>query len=214
MARVGIISVDGHVKAPWAAYRDYLDPKWREAYDNWMKGVAGRPEFCHPDFGPEAQWDAGKRVHDLEAQGVVAEILFPNGSPFFLDASAGIEAMRAGNAAYNRWLADLCSRDPSRHLGIARIPILAGIYPLTSFRNAEFLNNEVPGVSLPAAIMKRMRQADTGDKARAEGVRIAQELVTAVRDLVQGVQISAPFGRYAMAVEVASVLRQGAAVRS
>src|SRR5579863_4708721 len=97
---------------------------------------------------------------------------------------------------------------------VTRIPVLAGIYPLTSFRNAEFLNNEVPGVSVPPALMERMRQADTGDKARAEGVRIAQELVAAVRDLVQGVQIQAPFGRYAMAVEVASVLRQRAAVRS
>ena len=97
---------------------------------------------------------------------------------------------------------------------VTRIPILAGIYPLTSFRNAEFLNNEVPGVSVPPALMERMREADTGDKARAEGVRIAQELVAAVRDLVQGVQIQAPFGRYAMAVEVTSVLRQGAAVRS
>src|SRR2546426_1036025 len=92
--------------------------------------------------------------------------------------------------------------------GIARIPILAGIYPLTSFRNAEFLNNEVPGVSVPPAIMERMRKADTGDQARAEGVKIARELLVEIRHLVQGVQISAPFGRYAMAVEVAGVLRE------
>jgi methionine synthase / methylenetetrahydrofolate reductase(NADPH) len=90
--------------------------------------------------------------------------------------------------------------------GIPRIPIVAGIYPLTSYRNAEFMNNEVPGISVPPAIMERMRKADTGDKARAEGVRIAQELLLALRDLVQGVQIAAPFGRYAMAVEVAQVL--------
>ena len=94
--------------------------------------------------------------------------------------------------------------------GIARIPILAGVYPLTSFRNAEFLNNEVPGVSVPPAIMERMRKADTGDQARAEGVKIARELLAQIRQLVQGVQISAPFGRYAMAVEVASVLRERA----
>ena len=92
----------------------------------------------------------------------------------------------------------------------ARIPILAGVYPLTSFRNAEFLNNEVPGVSVPPAIMERMRKADTGDQARAEGVKIARELLAQIRRLVQGVQISAPFGRYAMAVEVASVLRERA----
>jgi len=86
------------------------------------------------------------------------------------------------------------------------IPVVAGICPLTSYRNAEFMNNEVPGISLPKAIMDRMRKADTGDAARAEGVRIAQETLLSIRNLVQGVQIAAPFGRYAMAVEVAQVL--------
>jgi methionine synthase / methylenetetrahydrofolate reductase (NADH) len=87
-----------------------------------------------------------------------------------------------------------------------RIPVVAGIWPLTSYRNAEFVNNEVPGVSVPPAVMERMRKADTGDRARAEGVKIAQETLLEIRDLVQGVQITAPFGRYAMAVEVAQVL--------
>jgi homocysteine S-methyltransferase len=89
-----------------------------------------------------------------------------------------------------------------------RIPVIAGVWPLTSYRNAEFMNNEVPGISLPPAIMDRMRKADTGDRARAEGVRIAQETLLSIRDLVQGVQIAAPFGRYAMAAEVAEVLRE------
>jgi homocysteine S-methyltransferase len=87
-----------------------------------------------------------------------------------------------------------------------RIPVVAGIWPLTSYRNAEFMNNEVPGIAVPQAVMERMREADTGERARAEGVRIAQETLLAIRDLVQGVQIAAPFGRYAMAVEVADVL--------
>jgi homocysteine S-methyltransferase len=86
------------------------------------------------------------------------------------------------------------------------IPILASIWPLTSFRNAEFMNNEVPGVSVPPAVMERMRHADTGEKARAEGVKIAQETLLESRDLVQGVQISPPFGRYATAIEVAQAL--------
>ena len=90
--------------------------------------------------------------------------------------------------------------------GITKIPIVAGIYPLTSYRNAEFMNNEMPGISVPGSIMERMRKSNTGDKARAEGVRIAQELVLELRPLVQGVQIAAPFGRYAMAVEVAQAL--------
>ena len=87
-----------------------------------------------------------------------------------------------------------------------RIPVVAGICPLTSYRNAEFMNNEVPGISVPQAVMDRMREVDTGERARAEGVRIAQETLLSIRDLVQGVQIAAPFGRYAMAVEVAEVL--------
>ncbi len=87
-----------------------------------------------------------------------------------------------------------------------RVPVLAGIYPLTSYRNAEFMNNEVPGITVPQAIMDRMRKADTGDAARAEGVKIAQETLLSIRNLVQGVQVAAPFGRYAMAVEVAQVL--------
>ena len=86
------------------------------------------------------------------------------------------------------------------------IPVLAAICPLTSYRNAEFMNNEVPGISVPQAVMERMREADTGERARSEGVKIAQETLLSIRDLVQGVQITAPFGRYAMAVEVAGIL--------
>ena len=118
MARVGIISVDGHVKAPWAAYREYLDPQWRERYDEWLKNNS-RPDFCHARFGQEAQWDAKRRVADLESQGVVAEVVFPNGTPFI--STSNIEATRAGNVAYNRWLADVCSEVPGRMFGQALV---------------------------------------------------------------------------------------------
>jgi homocysteine S-methyltransferase len=86
------------------------------------------------------------------------------------------------------------------------LPIIAGILPLTSFRNAEFMNNEVPGISVPPAVMERMRAADSGERARQEGLKIAQETLQEIRSLVQGVQIAAPFGRYALAVEVAQAL--------
>ncbi len=92
-------------------------------------------------------------------------------------------------------------------------PVLACVWPLTSFRNAEFLNNEVPGITIPPAIMERMRKVDTGDAARAEGVKIAQEALLEIREMAQGVQIAAPFGRYAMAVEVAKVLGEKARVQ-
>jgi predicted TIM-barrel fold metal-dependent hydrolase len=117
MARMGIISVDGHSKASWADYRGYLDPQWRERYDEWVKPVAAVPDFCHTGLGQEAQWDARRRVADLEAQGVVAEVVFPNGAtPFASNDPIGRdpEAVRAGYRAHNRWLADLCSVVPGR----------------------------------------------------------------------------------------------------
>jgi methionine synthase I (cobalamin-dependent)/5,10-methylenetetrahydrofolate reductase len=89
-----------------------------------------------------------------------------------------------------------------------RIPIVAGIWPLYSLRNAEFMANEVPGASVPPMIMERMRRAqDIGpDEARAEGVAIARETVEAIKGLVQGIQISPPLGKYALALEVLKVL--------
>jgi len=90
-----------------------------------------------------------------------------------------------------------------------RIPIIAGIWPLTSLRNAEFMKNDLR-VSMPEEIMLRMAQADTPDAARKEGIKIAQEMLEAVRPYVQGVQVSAPFGRYTAAAQViANVLPQG-----
>jgi homocysteine S-methyltransferase len=82
-----------------------------------------------------------------------------------------------------------------------RIPVIAGIWPLTSLRNAEFMKNDLR-VSMPDEIMARMARADTPDTARREGIKIAQEMLEAVKPLVQGVQVSAPFGRYSAAAEV------------
>jgi len=82
-----------------------------------------------------------------------------------------------------------------------RIPVIAGIWPLTSLRNAEFMKNDLR-VSVPDEILLRMQKADTPEKARAEGIRIAQEMMAAARAMVQGAQVSAPFGRYTAAAEV------------
>ncbi len=82
-----------------------------------------------------------------------------------------------------------------------RIPMVAGIWPLTSLRNAEFMKNDLR-VSVPDEIMVRMARAASPDAARAEGIRIAQEMLAAARTMVQGVQMSAPFGRYSAAAEV------------
>lgn len=85
-----------------------------------------------------------------------------------------------------------------------RIPVVAGIWPLTSLRNAEFLANEVPGVTVPAEILDRMRAAQERGReaAAAEGIAIAREMLARVRPLVQGAQVSAPFGRASIALDV------------
>ena len=87
-----------------------------------------------------------------------------------------------------------------------KLPIIAGIWPLTSYRNAEFMVNELR-VPVPQDYMDRMRKADSAERARTEGVAIASEMTDKVQDMVQGAQLSAPFGRYEMAVQVAQVLR-------
>ena len=86
-----------------------------------------------------------------------------------------------------------------------KLPVIAGIWPLTSYRNAEFMVNELR-VPVPRQYMDRMRRATNAEKARAEGIAIAQEMASRVRPMVQGVQLSAPFGRYEMAIEVAEAL--------
>jgi homocysteine S-methyltransferase len=86
-----------------------------------------------------------------------------------------------------------------------KIPVICGLWPLTSFRNAEFMVNELR-VPVPEPFMARMRGVDNADKAREEGVAIAREMVARVRGMVQGVQLSAPFGRYQMALDVAEAI--------
>jgi methionine synthase I (cobalamin-dependent)/5,10-methylenetetrahydrofolate reductase len=92
-----------------------------------------------------------------------------------------------------------------RRIEHCRIPVVAGIWPLVSVRNAEFMKNELR-VSVPDSILERMARAKNPEAAREEGVHIAREMLTAVRDMVQGAQISAPLGRYASAVDVLEAL--------
>ncbi len=84
------------------------------------------------------------------------------------------------------------------------LPVLGGIWPLWSLANAEFMHNEVPGASVPPEIMERMRRAqDKGAEfARREGVAISREVLSSIKGMVQGVQISPPLGRYELVLEV------------
>lgn len=89
-----------------------------------------------------------------------------------------------------------------------RIPVLAGIWPLWSLRNAEFMHNEVPGTTIPPETMERMRRAQdqSPESARQEGVKIAREILSGIKGMVQGVQISPPLGKYDLALEVLQAL--------
>ncbi len=97
-------------------------------------------------------------------------------------------------------------RDFLKRIEHCRIPVIAGIWPLVSYRNAEFLANEVPGVVVPDRVLERMHDITDKDAAREEGLAIARETLLEVLDLVQGVQVSAPFGRVPYALDVLSVL--------
>ncbi|MBI3895128.1 MAG: bifunctional homocysteine S-methyltransferase/methylenetetrahydrofolate reductase [Acidobacteria bacterium] len=90
----------------------------------------------------------------------------------------------------------------TRPLGI---PLVAGVYPLTSLHNAEFLANELQ-IPIPAPLLERMKIADCGQAARTEGIRIAQEILAWLQGRVQGVLLSAPLGRYGSAVEILAAL--------
>ncbi len=92
-----------------------------------------------------------------------------------------------------------------RRIEHCRIPVVAGIWPLVSARNAEFMKNELR-VSVPDAILQRMTSAATPEAAREEGIVIAREMLLAVRGMVQGAQISAPQGKYSSAVDVLEAL--------
>lgn len=91
-----------------------------------------------------------------------------------------------------------------------RIPIVAGIFPFVSARNAEFMHNEVPGVVVTESILKRMRKASEVSKehAREEGLQIARESISEIQNLIQGVQVSAPFGNVKYALQVFEVLEE------
>jgi homocysteine S-methyltransferase len=95
-----------------------------------------------------------------------------------------------------------------RRIEHLQLPVLVGVLPLVSYKNAEFLHNEVPGMQIPEAIRERMRKAPGGEAARQEGVRIAREMLFTVRDRVQGAYLMPPLGRYELALQVLEGLKR------
>jgi homocysteine S-methyltransferase len=90
-----------------------------------------------------------------------------------------------------------------------KIPVIAGIWPFASYRNALFMQNEVPGVTVPDEIIKRMKQADEEGRAMEEGLTIAKETLKRLMPVIDGAQVSAPFGKYKLAMDVIKSVKEG-----
>ena len=147
-----IISSDTHAGLPDAQYKEYLEPQYREAFDEDlvqraalrapMNAQVEKLEFVKDWYdeneeGLRGGWDAARRDAELEADGVVGEVIFPDADAVLGGASAPFGAglgasgeydptlLMAGAQAHNRWLAELCSDSPDRRCGLAIVPILA-----------------------------------------------------------------------------------------
>jgi methionine synthase / methylenetetrahydrofolate reductase (NADH) len=89
----------------------------------------------------------------------------------------------------------------------AGLPVVAGVFPFESVRNAEFMANEVPGIHVPGALLERMRSADGPEAAAGEGIAIAREIAAELRTGVQGIQVSTQSGNVEAALAVLDGLR-------
>jgi predicted TIM-barrel fold metal-dependent hydrolase len=124
-----VITGDTHAGASIEAYRAYLDPQWRGEFDAW-RAAYQNPSKKHIGGKKNKNWDSAERTADLERDGVVAEVIFPNTVPPFYDKAfhvspppspAQYERWQAGIRAHNRWLADFCADAPERRAGIGLI---------------------------------------------------------------------------------------------
>ena len=128
-ARYTIISADCHAGANHETYREYLDPSWRDEFDAWRGGYTNPFRDLQGD-GRTRNWDDDRRIEEQEADGIVAEVTFPNTVPPFFPTGALVARppdahdfprRLAGIRAHNRWVADFCARHPERRAGIAQI---------------------------------------------------------------------------------------------
>src|SRR4051794_10931707 len=124
-----VISADCHAGANHATYREYLEAKYHQAFDDW-RGEYKNPFRDLQGDGRTRNWDDERRITDLEADGVVGEVVFPNPVPPFFPTGAVVarppqpdeyELRLAGIRAHNRWLADWCAGRPERRAGIGQI---------------------------------------------------------------------------------------------
>ena len=127
--RYTIISSDCHAGANHETYREYLTTEWQEEFDAW-RGKYKNPFRDLQDDGRTRNWDDERRVADLHADGIVAEVIFPNTVPPFFPTGAVIaaaptaddyERRLVGIRAHNRWLVDFCDERPGQRAGLAQI---------------------------------------------------------------------------------------------
>jgi predicted TIM-barrel fold metal-dependent hydrolase len=127
--RYTIISADCHAGGSHEMYREFLDPKYRDAFDAW-RGEYKNPFRDLQDGGRIRNWDDERRNGDLEADGIVGEVVYPNTVPPFFPnfvlfarppRADQFEQRLAGIRAHNRWMADWCARFPERRAGIGQI---------------------------------------------------------------------------------------------
>ena len=126
-----VITADSHAGASIEGYRDYLDPAYRDRFDAWRGGYRN-PSKSHIGDKKAKNWDSDLRINDLESDGVVAEVIFPNTVPPFYDTAYHIsppptrdryELALQGTRAHNRWLAEFCAEAPERRAGIGLIQL-------------------------------------------------------------------------------------------
>lgn len=128
--RYVVVSSDTHAGADLLEYREYLDPQWRPEFDTWAASYSSPyDDLVNATAG--RNWDSDRRMADLDADGIAAEVVFPNTVPPFFDTIQGFatlpwtredyERRRAGATAHNRWLVDFCSRAQGKRRGVAQI---------------------------------------------------------------------------------------------
>ena len=125
------ISADTHAGLPAEAYREYIEPKYREQFDIWLNTPRNAARAVPPKNGTAARnWDTTERFRDLDADGICGEVIFPNSPAPFCDevfifapppAAERYELELAGARAYNRWLVDWCKEAPARRAGIGLV---------------------------------------------------------------------------------------------
>ena len=128
-ARYAVVSSDGHAGADLYDYKDYLASSWHDDFDAWA------PTYVNPYADLQAptayrSWDSSRRLEETEADGITAEVLFPNTVPPFFESSqltalpptpADYDRRWAGVQAHNRWLVDFCKETPGRRAGVFQV---------------------------------------------------------------------------------------------